>query len=183
MFLPAESHGQRTLAGYSPWVSQRRTGLSTHTEPPLARCLGESTEQAPCRSALHREQGQKSNFIDFSGEGFIFSFTIHHATLPHLPETYSLGSHTVLPFWVLIGWYRASPFILDDFCWPLNSSKNKAFLAFCHRHGDCISYFDYFSSSPQKCHLLTPKIFLSCLLGAWNCGGSSGFKRKHDRCS
>ena len=129
-------------------VSKSQTGLSTHTEPLLAWCLGESKEQAPCRSALRQEQDQKSNFIDFSGEEFIFAFTLHHTTWPHLPETYSLGSHTVLPSCVLIGCYRASPFILDDFCWMLNSCKNKHFLAFCHMHGNCISYFYYSSSSP-----------------------------------
>ena len=34
VFLPGESHGQRSLAGYSPWVFKNRTQLkwlSTHT--------------------------------------------------------------------------------------------------------------------------------------------------------
>ena len=30
VFLPAEFHGQRSLAGYSPWVTKSWTGLSTH---------------------------------------------------------------------------------------------------------------------------------------------------------
>ena len=27
IFLPGESHGQRSLAGYSPYIAQSRTGL------------------------------------------------------------------------------------------------------------------------------------------------------------
>jgi len=31
VFLPEKSHGQRSLAGYSPWVAKSRTRLSTQT--------------------------------------------------------------------------------------------------------------------------------------------------------
>ena len=33
VFLPGESHGQRNLAGYSPW-GRSRTSLSDETKPP-----------------------------------------------------------------------------------------------------------------------------------------------------
>ena len=31
VFLPGKFHGQRSLAGYSPWVAKSQTQLSTHT--------------------------------------------------------------------------------------------------------------------------------------------------------
>ena len=31
VFLPGKSHGQRSLAGYSPWGRKERMRLSTHT--------------------------------------------------------------------------------------------------------------------------------------------------------
>ena len=34
IFLPGKFHGQRRLAGYSPWVSKSQTQLGTHTHPP-----------------------------------------------------------------------------------------------------------------------------------------------------
>ena len=30
VFLPGEFHGQRSLAGYSPWVTKSQTRLSNH---------------------------------------------------------------------------------------------------------------------------------------------------------
>ena len=30
VFLPGESHGQRSLVGYNPWVANNRTRLSTY---------------------------------------------------------------------------------------------------------------------------------------------------------
>ena len=32
LFLPGKFHGQRRLAGHSPWVAKRWTQLSKHTE-------------------------------------------------------------------------------------------------------------------------------------------------------
>ena len=36
VFLPGESHGQRSLVGYSPW-GHKETQLSTHTRPACSR--------------------------------------------------------------------------------------------------------------------------------------------------
>ena len=33
VFLPGESHGQRSLAGYSPGVAKSQTQLTQHTHP------------------------------------------------------------------------------------------------------------------------------------------------------
>ena len=42
VFLPGESHGQRSLAGYSLWVTKSRTRLSDFTSPHLHSYLKDS---------------------------------------------------------------------------------------------------------------------------------------------
>ena len=40
VFVPGKFHGQRSLVGYSPWVTKSQTWLSTHT---AAAAAGEIT--------------------------------------------------------------------------------------------------------------------------------------------
>ena len=42
VFLPGESHGQRSLAGYSPWDHKSRTRLSDQTTTTTTRQLGKA---------------------------------------------------------------------------------------------------------------------------------------------
>ena len=39
VFLPGESHGQKSLAGYSPWVAKSRTQLSNFTFTIYPKCI------------------------------------------------------------------------------------------------------------------------------------------------
>ena len=53
VFLPGDSHGQRSLAGYSPWgpESDRTAGnLSTHTPPCVGLHNGSDGKEAACNA-------------------------------------------------------------------------------------------------------------------------------------
>ena len=60
VFLPGESHGQRSLVGYSPWVSRVRHDLATKPPPPgvcsgAQSCLSlcDPMDSSPPSSSVH----------------------------------------------------------------------------------------------------------------------------------
>ena len=76
VLLPGEFHGQRSLAGYSPW-SHKESDLTKQLTLSLSSCLFGGTE------------AQSSDIICISSKHDLVS----------QPET-DLGSHTILPFYI-----------------------------------------------------------------------------------
>ena len=61
VFLLGESHGQRSLAGYSPWDGKSRTQLSDYTTTTRRQIqvkpkevLGEEKESGTCKDKIHK---------------------------------------------------------------------------------------------------------------------------------
>jgi len=57
VFFPGESHGQRSLVGYSPWVT--KVGHNLATKPPPPYSTGNSTQysaMAMCEKNPHKKK-------------------------------------------------------------------------------------------------------------------------------
>ena len=64
VFLPGESHGPRSLAGYSPWVAKSQTRLSDSTATLLSLC-GAFQRALACTVTLgsHTNWNNASSFL------------------------------------------------------------------------------------------------------------------------
>ena len=127
VFLPGESHGQRSLAGYSPWgrkLSDTTERLSTQHSPNLWDCLLLLHSWWLSSLILKHLQPTASYYpINLSSAAFTLQSTVRH----YLPlsllfeiQLYSLYSilfmpygHTIIMLYTIVNYIYASTFCLS----------------------------------------------------------------------
>ena len=121
MFLPGESHGQRSLAGCSPWGHKNRTQLST--KPPWPWPTGtknhkemELPENPSCSltpdSNVYSNNSSKAfNAFKNSSSAILKNCFFWNFFFPSITQAMYLGSHD----WVRLVWWEDF-FFLVYFC-------------------------------------------------------------------
>ena len=66
VFLPGKSHGQRSLAGYSPWGC-KESDRTEHTRTALDRMMNRESEQTPWLLDFKAEEKGRGGLKQFEG--------------------------------------------------------------------------------------------------------------------
>ena len=153
VFLPGKSHGQRSLAGFSPWG---------HKESDMNEQLNSGSSTSPGGRACHCGHGQRSVYYAVEPRGLTFPIPLLCWCSPSDTqcqdfEVWAGDAETCihlehLEHCVRLTWLPRGPCSVGPAAWPLEVPRLlPAFL-------DCSYAFHFLSSQPPQwfnaCHLL-----------------------------